>query len=76
MRMRAPALEACSKNNKCLLAVGDRSTTATRRRSSSARRRSWLVPFLIMQGALDDNVLPEMQEKFAGTYRAAGGDCD
>ncbi len=24
-----------------------------------------LVPFLIMQGALDDNVLPEMQEKFA-----------
>ncbi len=35
-----------------------------------------LVPFLIMQGALDDNVLPEMQEKFATTYRAAGGDCD
>jgi acetyl esterase len=35
-----------------------------------------LVPFLIMQGALDDNVLPEMQEKFAKTYKAAGGDCD
>jgi acetyl esterase len=35
-----------------------------------------LVPFLIMQGALDDNVLPEMQEKFANTYRAAGGACD
>lgn len=35
-----------------------------------------LVPFLIMQGALDDNVLPEMQEKFARTYRAAGGQCD
>src|SRR5262245_11162367 len=35
-----------------------------------------LVPFLIMQGALDDNVLPEMQEKFARTYKAAGGDCD
>jgi acetyl esterase/lipase len=35
-----------------------------------------LVPFLIMQGALDDNVLPEMQEKFAKIYRAAGGDCD
>ena len=32
-----------------------------------------LVPFLIMQGALDDNVLPEMQEKFAKTYQAAGG---
>ena len=35
-----------------------------------------LVPFLIMQGALDDNVLPEMQEKFAKTYQAAGGHCE
>ncbi len=35
-----------------------------------------LVPFLIMQGALDDNVLPAMQEKFAETYGAAGGQCD
>lgn len=35
-----------------------------------------LVPLLIMQGALDDNVLPAMQEKFAETYRAAGGACD
>jgi acetyl esterase/lipase len=35
-----------------------------------------LVPLLIMQGALDDNVLPEMQETFAATYRAAGGSCD
>ena len=29
-----------------------------------------LVPFLIMQGALDDNVLPEVQEKFVKAYRA------
>ena len=29
-----------------------------------------------MQGALDDNVLPKVQEKFAKTYRAAGGECD
>lgn len=35
-----------------------------------------LVPLLIMQGALDDNVLPEMQEKFANSYRAAGGECE
>jgi acetyl esterase/lipase len=33
-----------------------------------------LPPLLIMQGALDDNVLPALQEKFAATYRAAGGD--
>jgi acetyl esterase/lipase len=35
-----------------------------------------LVPFLIMQGALDDNVLPSMQENFVKTYQAAGGSCD
>jgi len=35
-----------------------------------------LVPLLIMQGALDDNVLPEAQEKFSAAYRAAGGACD
>jgi acetyl esterase len=34
-----------------------------------------LVPMLIMQGALDDNVLPAVQEKFAAAYKAAGGDC-
>ena len=34
-----------------------------------------LPPLLIMQGALDDNVLPALQEKFAATYRAAGGEC-
>ena len=33
-----------------------------------------LPPLLVMQGALDDNVLPAIQEKFAATYRAAGGD--
>jgi acetyl esterase/lipase len=34
-----------------------------------------LPPLLIMQGELDDNVLPEVQEKFANSYRAAGGEC-
>jgi acetyl esterase/lipase len=35
-----------------------------------------LVPFLIMQGALDDNVLPPVQEIFVKTYVAAGGSCE
>jgi len=34
-----------------------------------------LPPLLIMQGELDDNVLPTIQEKFANSYRAAGGEC-
>ncbi len=33
-----------------------------------------MFPLLVMQGALDDNVLPAVQEKFVNTYRAAGGD--
>ena len=33
-------------------------------------------PFLIMQGALDSNMLPVYQTKFVQTYRAAGGSCD
>jgi acetyl esterase/lipase len=37
--------------------------------------RVTFVPMLIMQGGLDDNMLPTVQEKFARTYRAAGGDC-
>jgi acetyl esterase len=35
-----------------------------------------LVPFLIMQGSLDDNVRPAVQEKFVQTYKAAGGDVE
>lgn len=35
-----------------------------------------LPPLLIMQGELDDNVLPAVQERFATTYRAAGGHCE
>ena len=33
-----------------------------------------LPPLLILQGALDDNVLPAIQEKFVASYRTAGGD--
>ena len=39
------------------------------------REKISLAPLLIMQGALDDNVLPAVQEKFAAAYKAAGGDC-
>ena len=35
-----------------------------------------LPPLYVLQGELDDNVLPSVQEKFAATYRAAGGECE
>ncbi len=34
------------------------------------------APLLIMQGELDDNVLPAVQKEFAETYNAAGGYCE
>jgi acetyl esterase len=40
------------------------------------REKVTLVPLLIMQGALDDNVLPAMQERFVATYKAAGGEVE
>jgi len=33
-----------------------------------------LPPLLILQGALDDNVLPAIQEKFVAAWRATGAD--
>jgi len=35
-----------------------------------------LPPMYILQGELDDNVLPAVQERFVATYRAAGGECE
>ena len=34
-----------------------------------------MPPMFILQGELDDNVIPPIQQKFAATYRAAGGEC-
>jgi acetyl esterase len=35
-----------------------------------------LIPMFILQGELDDNVLPEVQGRFVATYRKAGGEID
>jgi len=35
-----------------------------------------LPPMFVLQGELDDNVLPAVQEKFVATYRKAGGEID
>ena len=40
------------------------------------REQVTLPPLYVLQGELDDNVLPAVQEKFATTYRAAGGECE
>jgi acetyl esterase len=35
-----------------------------------------LPPMFILQGELDDNVLPAVQERFVATYKEAGGEID
>jgi acetyl esterase len=64
------------KNNKLFFVPWEAIHEGNPREILDRKGNAALPPLLIMQGALDDNVLPEMQEEFAAAYRAAGGDCD
>ena len=63
------------KNNKTFFNPWDTIYEANPQQMLERREAVTLVPLLIMQGGLDDNVLPALQEKFTATYKAAGGDC-
>ena len=64
------------KNNTTFFVPWDTIHEANPQQILDRREAAILPPLLIMQGALDDNVLPAVQEKFAAAYRAAGGDCE
>jgi acetyl esterase/lipase len=68
--------ESMMKNNKVFFDPWETIHEGNPQEILEREEKVALVPFLIMQGALDDNVLPQVQEKFANTYRAAGGECD
>ncbi len=68
--------EPMIKNSQTFFQPWDAIHEGNPREILARKEKVTLVPFLIMQGALDDNVLPEMQEEFANAYRAAGGACD
>jgi acetyl esterase len=68
--------EGMMKNNKVFFNPWETIHESNPQEILEREEKVTLVPLLIMQGALDDNVLPAMQEKFAKTYKAAGGDCD
>jgi acetyl esterase/lipase len=63
------------KNSKAYFNPWDTIYDANPQQMLDRREALSLPPMLVMQGALDDNVLPALQEKFAASYRAAGGDC-
>src|SRR5437762_9131847 len=68
--------EAMIENNRIYFTPGETIHDANPPEILERHEAATLVPMLIMQGALDDNVLPAVQEKFAATYRAAGGVCE
>ena len=61
------------KNNKTFFVPWDTIHESNPQEILERREKVTLVPLLIKQGALDDNVLPAFQEKFVGTYKSAGG---
>jgi acetyl esterase/lipase len=68
--------ESMINNNKAFFSPWETIHEANPQEILERKEKVALPPLLIMQGALDDNVLPAFQEKFASTYRAAGGQCD
>ena len=64
------------KNNKTFFNPWDTIHESNPQEILERHEKVDLVPLLIMQGALDDNVMPPVQEKFAATYKAAGGNCE
>jgi acetyl esterase len=65
--------ENMMKNNKTFFVPWETIHEANPQEILERREAVTLVPLLVMQGALDDNVLPAAQEKFVATYKAAGG---
>ncbi len=64
------------KNNKTFFVPWETIHESNPQEILERREPVTLVPLLVMQGALDDNVLPAAQEKFVATYKAAGGRID
>ena len=68
--------EGMIKNNKTFFVPWETIHEANPREIIEREEKVTLVPLLIMQGALDDNVLPAAQENFVKTYKAAGGNVE
>ena len=65
--------ESMIASNKAYFSPWDSIHEASPQEMLDRKEAVTLPPMLLMQGALDDNVLPAVQERFAASYRAAGG---
>jgi acetyl esterase/lipase len=68
--------ERMIKNNKIFFDPWETIHESNPREILERKEKIAKVPLLIMQGALDDNVLPVFQENFVKLYRGAGGSCE
>jgi acetyl esterase len=73
---QANKVDAMIKNNTTFFVPWETIHESNPQEILERKERVTLKPFLIMQGALDSNMLPVFQTKFVQTYRAAGGACD
>lgn len=69
----AKTRDAMIKNNKTFFVPWETIHESNPQEILDRHEKVTLVPLLVMQGALDDNVLPAFQEKFVNSYKAAGG---
>ncbi|MFM9969144.1 MAG: alpha/beta hydrolase [Burkholderiales bacterium] len=74
MHAQARGREAMMNNHKTWFIPWESIFDANPQQILDRGEKLVLPPLLIMQGGLDDNVLPAMQEKFVAAYRAAGGE--
>jgi acetyl esterase len=72
----AGKVDSMIKNNKTFFVPWESIHEANPQEILDRKEKVTLKPFLIMQGALDTNMLPVFQTRFVESYRAAGGSCD
>lgn len=69
-------VESMIRNNRTFFVPWDTIHESNPQEILERKEKVTLKPFLILQGGLDNNMLPELQIKFVETYRAAGGSCE
>jgi len=73
---QAHKVESMIKNNETFFVPWESIHESNPQEILERKEKVALKPFLIMQGALDNNMLPAFQTKFVESYKAAGGSCD
>jgi acetyl esterase/lipase len=68
--------EGMIKNNKTFFAPFETIHESNPREILERKEKITMLPFLIMQGGLDNNMLPAAQENFVKLYKTAGGDIE